>query len=61
MTKSQIDNIVWDGVDHGDFPDMSDAFIVSADFEGIPMSEVQLDELNDNRDLVYELLMEELF
>ena len=53
MNKEQIDNIILDGVDPKDYPDFADAFIVSADYKGKPMTDKQLDEINEDSDFVY--------
>lgn len=45
---TKVDNVVMDDVDIKDFPDLCDAFIVSADYDGVPMTEEQLDFLNEN-------------
>lgn len=42
-----IDNVDVDGIDMRDYPDFCDAFIASADYEGKPMTDEQLDELNE--------------
>lgn len=57
LDYSKITNIEFDGVDHSDYPDFCDAYIVNAHYDGQPMTEEQLEELNDNRDFVYESLM----
>ena len=56
MDYSKIDNIVFDGIDHNDRPDYCDAYILSADYDGEEMTEEQLDELNEDRNFVYEKL-----
>lgn len=61
MDLQNVSNLEFDGIDHKDYPDYSDAYIASADYEGQPMTDEQLDELNDNRDFVYECLMDYLF
>ena len=43
----KIDNIVWGGIDHKDWPDFSDAYIEAANYEGRPMTDEELDRLND--------------
>ena len=43
-----IDNISIEGVDWKDHPDYVDAFVGSADYDGVPMTPEQLDALNDN-------------
>ena len=41
-----LKSVDFDGIDHNDAPDYSDAFIVSAEFEdGTPLIEAQLEEL----------------
>jgi hypothetical protein len=57
---SKITNIQFDGIDHSDYPDYCDAYIVSAEYEGREMTDEELDELNENRDFVYEQLWEHL-
>ena len=52
-----IDNIEFDGINHDDYPDYCDAYIVSADYDGVEMTEEQIELLNDNRDYVYEKLI----
>lgn len=49
----------WDGIDHSDAPDYCDACIVSAECEGVELTDEQIEELNDS-DLKLELLMEHL-
>lgn len=61
MDLNLIDNIEIDGVDHSDAPDFCDAFIASADYNGEPMTEKQLDELNENSDFVYQKVEEHLY
>ena len=61
MDYSKIDNVVFDGIDHRDAPDYSDAYIVSADYDGEPMTEQQIEEMNGDGDFVYEALMEWLY
>jgi hypothetical protein len=55
--KNKIDNIIFDGIDKRDYPDYSDLFIVNADLDGRPMTERELDYLNNQHDLIYELFM----
>lgn len=50
----------WDGIDHSDAPDYCDAYIVSAERDGIELTDEEIEELN-NSDLKYELLMEHLY
>jgi len=54
MKKELIDNVKIEGIDMRDYPDFTDAFISSADYDGKPMTEYELDEINEDRDFVYE-------
>ena len=56
-----ISNIQFDGIDHKDAPDYCDAYIVSADYDGVEMTDEQIELLNDDRDYVYEKLMDYLY
>jgi len=63
MTKfefNKITNVSLDGLDHRDYPDYCDAFIDSADYDGEEMTDEQLDELNEDYELVYELVWDNL-
>ena len=61
MNYNLIDNIEVDGIDPKDYPDFCDAFISSADYDGKPMTEEQLDILNDDRGFVYECVQKQLY
>lgn len=56
-----IDNIQVDGIDTKDYPDFCDAFIVSADYDGHPMSEAQIDELNEDSSFLHDCVYNQLF
>jgi hypothetical protein len=58
LDLSKIDNIVFDGIDHKDAPDYADAFILSADYDGVEMTEEQIESLDSG--FVYEKLMDYL-
>ena len=60
MNYKKIDNIEIDGIDTKDYPDFCDAYISSADYDGVPMTDEQLDELNEDGDYVYENIMDYL-
>ena len=53
MDYRKIDNVVVEGIDTKDYPEFCDAFISSADYNGKPMTEKQLDNINNNSDFVY--------
>lgn len=56
----KISNVKWENIDHNDCPDYCDAYIVSADYDGEPMDRDQIELLNDDDDLRYDLLMDYL-
>jgi hypothetical protein len=56
-----IDNIEFEGIDHNDYPDYCDAYIISADYGGREMTEDEIEELNDDSGFVYDKLMNFLY
>jgi len=53
-------NLKFEDIDQDDYPDFVDAFISYAEYkDGIPLTEKELDDLNDS-DLKYDLLMDYL-
>ena len=60
MDYSLITNIEFDGIDHSDYPDYCDAYIVRALYNGFEMSIEMLDKLNEDSSYVYDRLMEYL-
>ena len=60
MDYKKIDNIEVDGIEPKDYPDFSNAYIVSADYDGVPMTDDQLDEINDDGQFQYECIMNDL-
>ena len=61
IATNRVSNIVFSDVDHADAPDYCDAFIESADYDGVPMTVEQLDELNEDSDFKYEALQRWLY
>ena len=61
MDYKLIDNIDVEGIDTKDYPDFCDAFIAGADYDDKPMTDEQLDELNEDSDFVYECVQNHLF
>ena len=61
MDFKLIDNIEVDGIDFKDYPDFVDAYIYSADYDGKPMTEEQIDELNENSDFVHDCVYNQLY
>ena len=54
MDYKKINNIHLSGIEVKDYPDFCDAYIESADYDGRPMTEEELDELNDDSDFVHQ-------
>ena len=46
------------GLDWNDYPDFCDAYIEDCEIDGVQATEEHLDEINDDSQLVYELVME---
>jgi len=55
-----IDDYTIEGVDHGDCPDYCDAFVMEASFESRKLTDKELDRLNDDSQLLFEMLWESL-
>lgn len=56
-----IDDVEIDGIDHRDAPDFVDAFICSADYGDRPMTDDELDVLNEDSDYVYAQVCKRLY
>jgi len=61
LDYSKITNVQVDGIDTKDAPDFCDAYITSAQYDGRPMTEEELEELNDDGDFVYEQVIKWLY
>jgi hypothetical protein len=59
LNYSLISNIEFKGINHRDYPDYCDAYIVSAEYDGKEMAQEQIEMLDS--DFVYEKLMEQIF
>jgi hypothetical protein len=53
MDTTKIDNIKLEDIYYIDAPDFCDAFIASADYNGVPMTGKQLNDINEDSDFVY--------
>jgi len=58
---TKLENLEVEGIDTRDYPDFCDAYIGYAEIDGLEATKEELEELNDNRDFVYELVWERLF
>ena len=61
MNYDLIDNIEVDGIDTNDYPDFCDAFISSADYNGKPMTDEQLEALNQDYSFEHDCVYNQLF
>ena len=61
MNYDLIDNIEIDGIDTNDYPDFTDAFIASADYNGVEMTDEQLEALNEDYSFVHDCVYTQLF
>jgi hypothetical protein len=61
MELDKISNIELGGIDTNDYPDFCDAFIESAEYNGVQLTDAELDELNCNSEFVYDCVLKELF
>lgn len=61
LDYSKIDNVEIEGIDTRDAPDFCDAFISSADYDGRPMTDEELELLNADSDYVYETVLDCLY
>jgi hypothetical protein len=55
MNIELISNIEFGGIDWENYPDRCDIYIVAADYDGRPMDCDQLDEINKDSQMVFEL------
>ena len=61
LDYSKISDVEVDGIDTRDYPDFCDALIVSAFYNGRPMTDEELDEINECYDFVYECVQNHLY
>ena len=61
MNYEYIEDITFNGIDHNDYPDYSNAYIDSAFYNNKEMTQEQLEEINEDREFVLKQLMDHLF
>lgn len=61
MDLSLINDIEFEDIDYSDYPDFCDAYIVEAYYDGVKMTPDQIEELNEDREFVYERLWAYLY
>ena len=57
----KISNVVVDNIDFVDYPDFCDAYIVSADYDGVPMTDEQIEEINQNSEFVNDSVFAQIY
>ena len=60
-SKKELSNVEFEGIDHGDAPDYCDSYIVRAVYKGLDLTEEELEELNEDDDLKFQLLEDWLY
>jgi hypothetical protein len=60
LDNSGISHVYCEDIDHRDAPDYCDAYISEATYFGRPMTELELELLNDDSDFVYESVIEQI-
>ncbi len=61
MELDKISNIKLGGIDTNDYPDFCDAYIVSAEIDGVELTDAEIEELNCNNKFVYDCVLKHLF
>lgn len=59
LNYSLISNIEFKGINHRDYPDYCNAYIVSAEYDGKEMTKEQIEMID--ADFFYEKLIEQIF
>ena len=55
---AQVNDIQIDDIDHRDYPDYCDAYIMTAKVEGRMATDEELDQMNDDGQFRYDTVME---
>ena len=58
---SKLDNVVIGGIDFEDYPKFCDAYVVCADYDGVPLTELELDELSQDGEFVNEAVFKQVY
>lgn len=61
LDYSKISNVEVENIDFLDLPDFCDAYISYAEYDGRPMTEEELEVLNEDRDFVYEAVINHIY
>jgi hypothetical protein len=61
MDLNKLEMIEVDGIDYKDYPDFCDAYISYAEINGKEVTDAQYDEINDDRDFVYNQVLNHIY
>ena len=61
ISINQITNVVLDGIDMSDYPKFCDAYIVSADIDGKPATEAEIESIIEDGEIFYTLIENEIY
>ena len=61
LDYSLIEDVTFDGIDFKDVPDFCDAFICDAKVEGRQATDEELDQMNDDGQFRYDMVMESVY
>lgn len=61
LDYSLIEDAQITGIDNNDAPDYCDSYIFAATYDGRPMTEDELDVLNEDSEFVYQALINKLY
>lgn len=61
IDTKNVSNVQVAGIDMSDYPKFCDAYIESADINGVPATEAELETLNQDYDFVYQSITEAIY
>lgn len=61
LDYSLISDVELEGIDYSDYPDFCDAYIADASYDGEPMTNEQLEIINNDSDFVYNCVIKYIF
>ena len=62
MKEIDFSSLQVDGIDSKDYPDFSDAYICYGEYtDGTPLEDVDLQTLNDDASLIYDLVLKTIY
>ena len=61
LDYSKISNVSIDGIDFNDYPDFCDAYVDTADYDGRPMTDEEIEKLNEDSEFVSEKVFAQIY